>query len=45
LDSIKKAGFKNVQVLEEKAYIEEQENSGKDTARKITSILVKAVKE
>jgi arsenite methyltransferase len=38
LYSIKKAGFKNVQVLEEKTYIE-------DTGRKITSILVKAVKE
>jgi arsenite methyltransferase len=38
LYSIKKAGFKNVEVLEEKTYIE-------DTGRKITSILVKAVKE
>jgi arsenite methyltransferase len=45
LASIRKAGFKNVEVLEEKAYIEEQGNSGKDTGRKITSILVKAVKE
>jgi arsenite methyltransferase len=46
LDSIRKAGFKNVEVLEEKAYVEEQVNSGnKDTERKISSILVKAVKE
>jgi arsenite methyltransferase len=38
LYSIKKAGFKNVEVLEEKTYIE-------DIGRKVTSILVKAVKE
>jgi ubiquinone/menaquinone biosynthesis C-methylase UbiE len=46
LDSIKKAGFKKVAILEEKTYIEEQVDSGdKDTGRKISSILVKAVKE
>jgi hypothetical protein len=46
LDSIKKAGFKDVDILEEKTYIEEQvDNGNKDTGRKISSILVKAVKE
>jgi ubiquinone/menaquinone biosynthesis C-methylase UbiE len=46
LGSIKKAGFKNVEVLQEKAYIEEQAGSAdEDSRRKIFSILVKAVKE
>lgn len=46
LDSIRKAGFKNVQVLEEKAYIDEQgDNNDKDARRKISSILIKAVKD
>jgi arsenite methyltransferase len=45
LDSIRKAGFKNVEVLEEKAYIDDQvDNDGKDTRRKVSSLLVKAVK-
>jgi arsenite methyltransferase len=30
LNSIRKAGFKNVEVLEEKPYIDEQEDNGKD---------------
>lgn len=46
LDSIGKAGFKNVQVLEEKVYIDNQaDNDDKYTGRKISSLLVKAVKE
>jgi SAM-dependent methyltransferase len=46
LDSIRKAGFKNVEVLEEKAYIDDQvDNDDKDTRRKISSLLVKAVKD
>jgi arsenite methyltransferase len=48
LDSIRKAGFKNIEILEEKAYTEEEQegenDKGKDTARKISSLLVKAVK-
>ena len=45
LDSIRKAGFKNVEVLEEKAYIDEQEDNDKEARRKISSLLVKAVKD
>jgi SAM-dependent methyltransferase len=46
LDSIRKAGFKNVEVLEEKPYIDDQiDNGDKDTSRKISSLLVKAVKD
>jgi arsenite methyltransferase len=45
LDSIRKAGFKNVEVLEEKTYIDEQGNNDKDTRRKISSLLIKAVKD
>ena len=46
LDSIRKAGFKNVEVLEEKAYIDDQvDKDGKDTRRKVSSLLVKAVKD
>jgi arsenite methyltransferase len=46
LDSIRNAGFENVEVLEEKPYIDEQEDNGNnDTRRKISSLLVKAIKE
>jgi arsenite methyltransferase len=46
LDTIRKAGFKNVEVLEEKTYLKEQEdNSIKDPARKISSLIIKAVKD
>jgi arsenite methyltransferase len=46
LDSIIKAGFKNVEVLEEKAYSDDQAyNDDKGTRRKISSLLVKAVKD
>jgi arsenite methyltransferase len=46
LDTVRKAGFKNVEVLEEKTYLEEQEdNSTKDPARKVSSLIIKAVKD
>ena len=49
LDSIRKAGFKNVEVLEERTYSEEKGNNNskndKDTTRKISSLLIKAVKD
>jgi ubiquinone/menaquinone biosynthesis C-methylase UbiE len=48
LQSIKSAGFKNVEVLEEKTYIEEEQgenNNNKDTRRKISSLIIKAVYE
>ncbi|HZE79171.1 MAG TPA: arsenite methyltransferase [Nitrososphaeraceae archaeon] len=51
LESIRKAGFKNVQILEEKPYMEEEQqeeqegDNYKDTRRKISSLLIKAVKD
>jgi ubiquinone/menaquinone biosynthesis C-methylase UbiE len=47
LESIRKAGFKNVEVLEEKVYIDEQgrNNDDKDTMGKISSLIIKAVKD
>jgi len=42
LDSIRKAGFKNVEILEEKPYIDDQADNER---RKISSIVVKAVKD
>jgi arsenite methyltransferase len=41
LDSIKRAGFKDVDVIEEKAYIDDQAGNER---RKISSIIIKAVK-
>jgi arsenite methyltransferase len=41
LDSIRKAGFQTVDVLEEKAYLDDQVDSEK---RKISSLVIKAVK-
>jgi arsenite methyltransferase len=41
IDSIRKAGFKNVQVLNEQLYMQGQKVNG----RKISSIVIKAVKE
>jgi SAM-dependent methyltransferase len=41
LDSIRKAGFKNIEVIEEKAYIDDQAENGR---RKISSLIIKAVK-
>jgi arsenite methyltransferase len=45
LQSIKHAEFKNVEVLEEKTYIEEIAGNNKDTGRKISSLIIKAIKE
>jgi ubiquinone/menaquinone biosynthesis C-methylase UbiE len=46
LDSIRKAGFKNVEVLEERTYSEEKGiDNYKDATRKISSLLIKAVKD
>ena len=42
LDSIKKAGFQSVEVLEEKPYIDDQADNER---RRISSIVVKAVKD
>lgn len=44
LVSIRKAGFNNVEILEEKTYMGEQGNDD-DKGRKISSIVVKAVKD
>jgi ubiquinone/menaquinone biosynthesis C-methylase UbiE len=44
LESIRKAGFQNPEILEEKLYILEQGEGNIDSKRKISSIVVKAVK-
>jgi SAM-dependent methyltransferase len=41
LDSIRKAGFKNVDVIQEKPYIDDQAGNEK---RKISSLIIKAIK-
>ncbi len=43
LNSIREAGFTNIEVLDEKPYIE-MENSDEDGGRKISSLVVKAIK-
>ena len=43
VDAIRRGGFSNVEVLDEKPYIE-VENSGENGDRKITSIVIKATK-
>ena len=43
LDSIRKAGFENPEILEEKLYTQE-ESDKVENKRKISSIVVKAVK-
>jgi arsenite methyltransferase len=46
LDSMRKAGFKNVEIIEEKAYTDDQpDNDDKYTRRKISSVIIKAVKK
>jgi ubiquinone/menaquinone biosynthesis C-methylase UbiE len=45
IDSIKKAGFTNVEILDEKLYMELDEDKEDQEKRKITSISIKAVKE
>jgi arsenite methyltransferase len=44
IDSIKKAGFTNIEILDEKLYMELEEDKNKEK-RQITSISIKAVKE
>jgi arsenite methyltransferase len=46
LDSIRKAEFKNVGVLQEKAYVDDQaDNDEKDSRRIISCLIIKAVKK
>jgi len=45
LESIRKAGFQNLEVLEEKLYTQEESDNGVEGKRRISSIVVKAVKD
>ncbi len=45
IDSIKKAGFTNVEILDEKLYMELEARRRSQEKRQITSISIKAVKE
>jgi ubiquinone/menaquinone biosynthesis C-methylase UbiE len=45
LQSIKSAGFKNVKVLEERSYMEEEGNEVDGGRRNISSLVIKAVKD
>ncbi|MDQ2684621.1 MAG: arsenite methyltransferase [Thermoproteota archaeon] len=45
IDSIKKAGFTNIEILDEKLYLEMGEDKEGQEKRQITSISIKAVKE
>ncbi|MDN5847732.1 MAG: hypothetical protein L0H53_15820, partial [Candidatus Nitrosocosmicus sp.] len=47
IDSIKKAGFTNIEILDEKLYMEldKDKNQENQEKRQITSISIKAVKE
>ena len=45
LDSIKKAGFANIEILDEKLYMELEEDKEGKGRRQIASISIKAVKE
>jgi hypothetical protein len=47
IDSIKKAGFRNPEILEEKLYLQEadQADGSSSRRRRISSIVVKAVKD
>jgi hypothetical protein len=44
LESIRKAGFQNPEILEEKFYIKEESNNKVEDKRRISSIVVRAVK-
>ena len=44
LESIRKAGFQNPEILEEKLYIKEESNNKVDDKGRISSIVVRAVK-
>jgi hypothetical protein len=45
LDSIKKAGFTNIEILDEKLYMQLYEGKEDQEKRQITSVSIKAVKE
>ena len=45
LDSIRKAGFTNIEILDEKLYMELEENEEGQEKRQISSISIRAVKE
>jgi hypothetical protein len=48
IDSIKKAGFRNPEILEEKLYLQEADQADGSSSRRrrrISSIVVKAVKD
>ena len=44
LESIRKAGFSNPEILEEKFYTQEESDNKDDDKRRISSIVVKAIK-
>jgi arsenite methyltransferase len=44
LESIRKAGFQNPEILEEKIYTQEKNDNKVDGKRRISSIVVKAIK-
>ena len=45
IDSIKKAEFTNIEILDEKLYMESEEDKEDKEIRQITSISIKAIKE
>jgi arsenite methyltransferase len=46
IDSIKKAGFRNPEILEEKLYLQEVDQAdSRRRRRRISSVVVKAVKD
>jgi hypothetical protein len=45
IDSIKKAGFRNPEILEEKLYLQEVDQADSRRRRRISSVVVKAVKD
>jgi hypothetical protein len=45
IDSIKKAGFRNPEILEEKLYLQDADQADGRRRRRISSIVVKAVKD
>jgi hypothetical protein len=45
LDSIRKAGFTNIEILDEKLYMELEEDEEGQEKRQISSISIRAVKE
>jgi arsenite methyltransferase len=45
IDSIRQAGFQNIEVLNERLYMDEEANQTDGKRRKITSVVIKAVKK